>query len=79
MPPSLLRKLDLKVNSYLAIEEKKYGFILCKLEVYDNFLKEFTIDMEALDHDVKSASKSIKDLFNRFLNKKINKLHTINN
>ena len=83
MPPDLLRKLDIKVGSHLVIEEKSYGIILCKLELYDTFLGQFEADMIRFDDEIRNATKIVKNMLGNVLKKKnkeelykpINELH----
>lgn len=70
LPHSLLKRLNIKENSHLVIEEKSYGFVLCKLEVYDTFLGQFEADMSKFDADIRDATNSVKSLFSALISKK---------
>ena len=69
LPKNLLKHLNIKPDSYLVIDEKSYGFILCRLDDYNTFLGQFEADMVKFDKEIREASKSFRNLLSGMLNK----------
>lgn len=70
LPYHLLKKLGIKEGSHLAIEERSYGFVLCKLEVYDTLLGQFEADMQMFDKEIRDASTTLRKLLSGLMSKR---------
>lgn len=60
MPKETLAKLNLTKGTNLILQENgNIGFIVCKVEHYDNWLARLNQELEALDVQSKTQFKSI--------------------
>lgn len=66
LPQEIINKLSLKKGTKLAIECRHNGFVVCKIEHYQNWLDK--LDSELLELDVYSRQMFSKSL--NTLNKK---------
>ena len=73
MPQEIINKLKLQHNDKLVIECKNNGFVVCKIEYYQNWLSK--MDDELIQLDAYSRRMFMKSINN--LNKKERESETL--